>query len=364
MSSSVSSAYNATGIESSTVYQKQQAAKESSASGETSKLDFLQLLTVQLTNQDPLNPMEDIDFTAQLAQLEALDQQMEMTKTMTAMRVDMQVQAGTAMIGKFAAGTDSAGNEISGLVTKLVQNSDGVHIELANGKTLAIGDVTNVWDNEASMNADLSSSADAIDMFVVATDAEGNKVQGIVEKVSVEEGVVKLTLYGGETVDWSQVNSMRSPTDNDYWYLFPDEIRLQAEAAQTMVNKGVTGKNDDGKTINGIVAGAELDGDTVYLVLYSGERINISKVDGEARNPTADDAAKSLAGYEVSGLDEDGNEVSGIVTGADEDDSGMYVTLDNGGKIYFDAIESIADPDAGSEEGDGDGSLEEDGDAA
>lgn len=36
--------------------------------------DFLLLLVAQLTYQDPLNPMDDTDFTAQLAQFSSLDQ--------------------------------------------------------------------------------------------------------------------------------------------------------------------------------------------------------------------------------------------------------------------------------------------------
>jgi len=36
------------------------------------KDDFLQLLVTQLQNQDPLNPMDSTEFTAQLAQFSSL----------------------------------------------------------------------------------------------------------------------------------------------------------------------------------------------------------------------------------------------------------------------------------------------------
>ncbi|MBN2807882.1 MAG: hypothetical protein JXR80_00115 [Deltaproteobacteria bacterium] len=47
-------------------------------SDEVSKEDFLLLLVEQLKNQDPLEPMDGTDFTAQLAQFSSLEQQTAM----------------------------------------------------------------------------------------------------------------------------------------------------------------------------------------------------------------------------------------------------------------------------------------------
>lgn len=43
---------------------------------------FLKLLTTQLSNQDPLSPMEDREFIAQLAQFSSLEQMTAMNKTL------------------------------------------------------------------------------------------------------------------------------------------------------------------------------------------------------------------------------------------------------------------------------------------
>ena len=43
---------------------------------------FLRLLTTQLANQDPLNPIEDREFIAQLAQFSSLEQMQNLNKSM------------------------------------------------------------------------------------------------------------------------------------------------------------------------------------------------------------------------------------------------------------------------------------------
>lgn len=47
---------------------------------ELGKMDFLNILVTQLRYQDPLNPMDDKEFVAQLAQFSTLEQMTEQTK--------------------------------------------------------------------------------------------------------------------------------------------------------------------------------------------------------------------------------------------------------------------------------------------
>lgn len=50
---------------------------------------FLRLLTTQLANQDPLNPMEDKEFIAQLAQFSSLEQMQNLNKNIVEQSEEM-----------------------------------------------------------------------------------------------------------------------------------------------------------------------------------------------------------------------------------------------------------------------------------
>lgn len=53
---------------------------ERSGNDRLGKMDFLQILITQLRYQDPMNPVDDREFAAQLAQFSALEQMTEQTK--------------------------------------------------------------------------------------------------------------------------------------------------------------------------------------------------------------------------------------------------------------------------------------------
>lgn len=54
--------------------QAQQQVQQRSVSNDLDKNAFLKILVTQLQNQDPLNPIEDQDFIAQMAQFSVLEQ--------------------------------------------------------------------------------------------------------------------------------------------------------------------------------------------------------------------------------------------------------------------------------------------------
>ena len=63
------------------------------------KQDFLTLLTTQLRNQDPLSPMSNEEFIAQMAQISTLESSLDMGKQLTTLINAQQRTQALQMVG-------------------------------------------------------------------------------------------------------------------------------------------------------------------------------------------------------------------------------------------------------------------------
>ncbi len=102
----------------------QAAARKTTA--ELGKDQFLQILITQLRNQDPMQPMQDKDFIAQMAQFTSLEQTMNMAKELASLRQSAGLVSN--LIGKtveWQVETDSGVETRSGVVDAIVRR-DGV----------------------------------------------------------------------------------------------------------------------------------------------------------------------------------------------------------------------------------------------
>lgn len=121
---------------------KQEAAARKTG-GELGKNDFLNLLVTQLRYQDPLEPVDDKEFIAQMAQFSSLEQMQNMNGSMT------KSQAFT-LIGKVvtATTTDDRTLEVSsvqGTVTS-VKMQDGKTFVVVNNKDVDVDSIIQVDD--------------------------------------------------------------------------------------------------------------------------------------------------------------------------------------------------------------------------
>jgi flagellar basal-body rod modification protein FlgD len=98
--------------------------------------DFLELVAAQLTNQDPLNPMQDTQFIAQMAQFSALEQSKNMQQDMANLHAN-------AVLGRVVEIQDDQGELVRGTVTA-IQVDAGTPKIIVNGKPYALSTLLSV----------------------------------------------------------------------------------------------------------------------------------------------------------------------------------------------------------------------------
>ncbi|REE94420.1 flagellar basal-body rod modification protein FlgD [Paenibacillus taihuensis] len=75
-----------------------QAATNKKADTSLGKDDFLRILVTQLQNQDPMQPLQDKDFIAQMAQFSSVEQLVNMSDQLAGLRQSLGIVS--SMIGK------------------------------------------------------------------------------------------------------------------------------------------------------------------------------------------------------------------------------------------------------------------------
>ncbi len=102
--------------------------------------DFMKLLSVQFQSQDPMKPMEDTAFIAQMAQFSALSQTQTLTAEMAKLSASQSIVTANSYIGRQVTVADGKGGTTSGNVGAVEMSVDGPRIVIGE-KTYPISAV-------------------------------------------------------------------------------------------------------------------------------------------------------------------------------------------------------------------------------
>ena len=115
------------------------ALSQTSSANAAESLDydsFLRLFVAQLQNQDPMNPMEGTEYTAQLAQFSSLEQSIKSNEKLDGLISQLSLSQAGGLIGRTASNADGS---ISGVIETVTILSDGTVANLAGGSRLTLG---------------------------------------------------------------------------------------------------------------------------------------------------------------------------------------------------------------------------------
>ena len=107
------------------------------AAGNNSQLkmeDFLQLLTSQITNQDPLEPMKDTEFISQMANIASLEQMQQFTQGFSKFADSHGEMLAQSYLGNRVS-LFADNREVSGIVEAVNKLDDGSVKLVVDGET-------------------------------------------------------------------------------------------------------------------------------------------------------------------------------------------------------------------------------------
>lgn len=127
--------------------QNPRASAMSSASNSSNSAmqmeDFLQLLTSQISNQDPLEPMKDTEFISQMANIASLEQMQQFTKGFETFADTQKDLVAQAYLGK-QVNISENGEDASGIVDAVEMSEAGDVFVTVGGKNYLPSNITKV----------------------------------------------------------------------------------------------------------------------------------------------------------------------------------------------------------------------------
>ncbi|MFW5999107.1 MAG: flagellar hook assembly protein FlgD [Bacillota bacterium] len=122
---------------------------EREGENELGKDAFFKLLITQLKNQDPLKPMEDKEFLAQMAQFSSLEQMQNLNDNFSESSKMQNISEGANLIGKNVECVETnddgeKSRDISGVVERIETDDDKIIAVLDNDQSVDVEDITAV----------------------------------------------------------------------------------------------------------------------------------------------------------------------------------------------------------------------------
>ncbi len=114
------------------------------------QMDYMKLLVTQLQNQNPLEPLDNKDMSAQLAQFSQLQQTENLNTSFSKVLDSVQRSYASSLIGKEVSfqvqEADGTLQTQTGEVDEVVIGADGTLLLMVDDRQVKLADVTSIRD--------------------------------------------------------------------------------------------------------------------------------------------------------------------------------------------------------------------------
>jgi flagellar basal-body rod modification protein FlgD len=97
---------------------------------------FLKLMITELQNQDPLNPLDNKDMLAQISQIREVGASDKLTKTLESVLLGQNIASATNLIGADVSALTDAGERVSGVVNRISIDKGSPKLHIDNRPAL------------------------------------------------------------------------------------------------------------------------------------------------------------------------------------------------------------------------------------
>lgn len=115
-------------------------AAENSILGKDS---FLKILVAQMSNQDPLEPLDSAEFIAQMAQFAEVEQTTNLNDKLENLGEYLRFSA-ASLVGSNVTFTDSDGEEKDDTVQSVIFEDESIMIQVTSGEEVSIDRISHV----------------------------------------------------------------------------------------------------------------------------------------------------------------------------------------------------------------------------
>ncbi|MDH4376687.1 MAG: flagellar hook capping FlgD N-terminal domain-containing protein [Ramlibacter sp.] len=211
-----------------TSYEDKKVTSSAKGKEEMGKQDFLTLFTAQLKNQNPLEPVKNEAFVAQLAQFSQLEALTNMQTSLNSFVSTMSAErmlSGASLIGKQVPVADASASLVAGgkvnATINLPDGASGVRVQVRDSGGTVVqeliagaqtpGNLDFVWDGKLPSGAPAPGGSYSFTASaVVAGKTQNVTVQTMATVRSVQTngatGDVQLQVDGGKTIPLSKVS--------------------------------------------------------------------------------------------------------------------------------------------------------------
>ncbi len=225
------------GISNADLYSSQTSGPQ--AQQEMDKDAFLQLLVTQMKYQDPMNPTQDTEYLAQLAQFTALEQMQNIAGL-------QEQQSAYELVGKYVVDYQydpmtGNGNLVEGRVEGIT-TENGKTYAIVNGLTIAVEDIDEVFEDYSELTQFMAMNdalAIAQNVALIGKNVDYNIYNdegeivgtgyGEVSHMTFDENGIAKLIINGESVLAGQITNIYPSDYNKPVTTLPEEVDVEQE---------------------------------------------------------------------------------------------------------------------------------------